>query len=161
MKTFLLAALTATLCAACASMQIAPPDVTLTDIRLGEITFLETSLIATVRIQNEETRAFEIDGASYRLYLNGIDVGKGTSDQRLSVPRLSSAQQRVVFRLNNLSFITKIQSLVESRDFSYRIDGKLYLPGGFGLGRSISVRREGRFDLSPMDHPQRHYRGEL
>jgi len=142
-------------CLACASLQL-PLDVGLADIQLSGITLFETNLSAEVRLQNENNRPIAIEGATYRLFLNDIDVGKGVSDERIIIPRLGSALQRVTFRLDNMIFITKIQSLLESRNFSYRLEGRLFPVGGLGLVRPIQVRREGRLEFGSADKPRRY-----
>lgn len=131
----------------CASRYTAMPEIALVDLRLGEVTLLETGLKAIVRIDNESRYPLQINGGVYRLYLNDIDVGKGMTSERLTVPRLGSANQEILFRLNNISLISRIQSLLESNQFSFKISGHVYVSGGFGLGKAIPVEHTGGLDL--------------
>jgi LEA14-like dessication related protein len=137
----------ALLAAACASRYGAKPEIALVDLRLGEVTLLETGLNAVVRIDNESPYSLSINGAVFRLFLNDIDVGRGMTSERINIPRLGSANQEVLFRLNNISLISRIQSLLESNQFSYKISGRVYTGGGFGLGKEIPVEHTGRLDL--------------
>jgi LEA14-like dessication related protein len=68
-----------------------------------------------VRIDNESRYPLHINGRVYRLYLNDIDVGKGMTSETLTVPRLGSANQEILFHLNNIRLISRIQSLLESK----------------------------------------------
>jgi LEA14-like dessication related protein len=137
----------ALLASGCASRYTAMPEIALVDLRLGEVTLLETGLKAIVRIDNESRYPLHINGGVYRLYLNDIDIGKGMTSERLTVPRLGSANQEILFRLNNISLISRIQSLLESDKFSYKISGHVYVSGGFGLDRRIPIEHTGSLDL--------------
>ncbi|MCO6430114.1 MAG: LEA type 2 family protein [Deltaproteobacteria bacterium] len=123
------------------------PNISLVDIQFSDITLFETSADIVVRIENPNPFPIEIDGASHDLYINGIEIGTGLSDQELEIPRLSSAIQKVKLRLSNLTVIRNIQDLVDKRDFDYRIESTLYAPNALGLG-SYTVSRKGRFSTS-------------
>ncbi len=131
----------------CASRYAALTEIALVDLRLGEVTLFETGLKAVVRIDNENPNSLPITGASYRLYLNDIDVGRGMTSESVTVPRLGSASQEVLFRINNISLISRIQSLLESNQFSYKISGHVYVSEGFGPDRRVPVEHTGRLDL--------------
>lgn len=141
----------ALLISGCSTANVRPPQVSLQDLRLGEMTILETTLIASLRLENTGPDPITIDGASFRLLLNDWDVGRGSSGDRITIPRFGSAVQRAEFRLDNLYLLSRIQPLIESHDFSYRLEGELYLEGGWGFGRSIDFSRSGRFDLDGAD----------
>ncbi|MDC0357426.1 LEA type 2 family protein [Oligoflexia bacterium] len=146
------AALISILCVtvvACTPMQIIKPEVALVDLQFGEVTLLETQLVATVRYENENATPITIDGSVHRIYLNGIDTGKALSDEQLHIPRLGTASQTVTLRISNLSFLTKIQKLIESNDFRYRIDSKIYVKQGLGR-RSVTVSRQGRIGFDDL-----------
>jgi len=131
----------------CASRYAALSEIALVDLRLGEVTLFETGLIAVVRIDNEGSNSLPITGASYRLYLNDVDVGRGMTSESMTVPRLGSANQKVLFQLNHISLISRIQSLLESNQFSYKISGNVYVSEGFFRDRKIPVEHSGRLDL--------------
>jgi LEA14-like dessication related protein len=138
----------ALLIAGCASRYTARPEIALVDLSLGEITLLETGLNAVVRIDNEGQYPLRINGGVFRLFLNDIDVGRGMTSAGVTVPRLGSANQEVLFRLNNISLISRIQSLLESNQFSYKISGNVYVSGGLGFERGVPVEHTGRLDLT-------------
>ncbi len=131
----------------CASIYSVKPEIALVDLRLGEVTLLETGLNAVVRIDNEGRYPLRINGAVFRLFLNDIDVGKAMTSEGVTVPRLGSANQEVLFRISNLSLITRIQSLMESDQFNYKISGHVYVGSGLGFGGRIPVEHTGRLNL--------------
>ena len=137
---------------ACATMSGPKPDVAIMNLLFTEVTLMETSMELVLRIDNPRSEALVLDGASYRVYLNGTDIGTGMSDETIEVPRLGSATQRVTFRLSNFSMIRKIQSLVESQRFDYRIESNFYVKD-FGIRRTLEVTREGRFDVKEFSSP--------
>jgi len=127
-------------------------DLHLADLRFGEMRPFETELVIEVRLENEDARPLEIQGASYRLYLNGVYVGKGMSDERITIPPFGSAVHAATLQLSHLALLPTIQRLLESDDFSYRIEGRLYRGGLFGELRAVE---SGRFDLSqPRQDPR-------
>ena len=136
----------ALLIAGCASRYLVRPQIALVDLRPGEVTLLETGLNAIVRIDNEGRNPLRINGAVFRLYLNDIDIGRGMTAESVSVPGLGSANQEVLFRLNNISLISRIQSLLEADQFTYKISGHVYI-GGFGPDRRIPVEHTGSLNL--------------
>jgi LEA14-like dessication related protein len=131
----------------CTSRHVALPEIALVDLRLDEVTLLETGLKVVVRIDNEGQNPLRINGGLYRLYLNGIDVGRGMTSENVTVPRLGSANQEILFRLNNIRLISRIQSILASNQFSYNIRGHVYVSGGFGHDRRFPVEHTGRLDL--------------
>lgn len=132
----------------CTSRHMAQPEIALVDLQLSEVTLLETGLKAVVRIDNEGRRPLRINGAVYRLYLNDIDVGRGMNSERLTIQGLGSSEQEIVFRISNIGLVSKIQSLMESRHFSYKISGHVYASGGLGFDKSVPVERTGRLDFN-------------
>jgi LEA14-like dessication related protein len=121
-------------------------DVALVNVRLGETTVWETTAYFTVRVSNASPEPLTVNGSAYRFYLNGLNIGQGLSDERLEVPRLSSATQEVPVHLRNLSMATRIRPILESRAIDYRVDSTLYL-GDSNWPRRCRVAREGRLAL--------------
>ena len=125
---------------ACAPVQ--PPDLQLADIQFGEVRAFETELRVGVRIENDNPRPLEITGASYRIYVNDVYLGKGMSSQSVSVPALGSAVQTVKIEISNITLLPKVQQLLNTEGFAYRIEGRLYREG---LLSSVPVNEAGRF----------------
>lgn len=120
------------------------PSLSLVDLQFDNISLFETSADVVVRVENPNPFPLQIDGASHDLFINGIEIGEGLSDQKIEIPRLSSATQRVKIRLSNLSVIRNIQDLVDKRNFDYRIESTLYIPHTLGLS-SYKLSSTGKF----------------
>jgi LEA14-like dessication related protein len=133
--------------AACASTDpVEQPDVTLVDLRVGEVTVFETTLHAVVRVVNPSPEPLELEGASFKLDLEGRKIASGTAAASLSVPRLDSATMPVTFHVNNIAAFSKLRAVIEEEGFGWRLRGVLYSTGSWGRSR-IRVERSGRLDL--------------
>lgn len=132
---------------ACTFIRGPKPSLSLVDAQLTEVTLLETTLLLTVRIENEGPHLLRIRGATHRVYLNDIDVGKGTSDQNLEIKEFGTELQKVTVHLSNLSLASKIQSLIEARDFDYRIESTLYSEAGL-FDQGVKISNAGRFSVA-------------
>ncbi|HMP82436.1 MAG TPA: hypothetical protein PKA41_06975 [Verrucomicrobiota bacterium] len=143
MKHFLwLLALLPLFLAGCASQS--PVSVGIVNVRLTEVTAFETTATFTLRFSNESPEPVELIGGVHKIYLNGFYVGKGLSSESLTVPRLDTAKQEVTVHLNNISMITRIKPVIESKAFDYRIQSLLY--GGSKWNR-MRTTSEGRLTL--------------
>jgi LEA14-like dessication related protein len=122
-----LLALICLLSTSCATFRHAPQlDVSLVNVQFGETTVFETTLYATVRIQNEEPEPVLIDGAIHKLYLEGLNVGQGSASDRVEIPRLGSATQTVTIHLSNIAMASRLRDIIQSHRLDYRINSKLY-----------------------------------
>jgi len=76
----------------CAALdKTAPPQITLSDIRMLEGGLFEQRFQVDLRIRNPNDFDLPIDGLTFALELNGSDFADGVSDQRVTVPRLGEA----------------------------------------------------------------------
>lgn len=142
MKKPLLVLAVALALAGCTTIQ--PPAVSLVNVQLGTATAFETSAKFTLRLTNDSPEPLVLNGGSFKIYINGLAVGTGVSDEVISLPRLASGTMTVSVHLSNLRLATRIRPLLESRSFDYSITGKLFStqPGG-----TVRFRDEGRLDL--------------
>jgi LEA14-like dessication related protein len=131
----------------CASM--APderPEITLSNLELTEATLFETTMVAAVRISNPGMKPIVVEGASFKLVLDGKKVGRGMMKDPVAVEGLDSAIGRVVFHLNNAVALLRLRQVMENRTVSYGIEGHLYLQQG-SRSTKVKVEQMGRLDL--------------
>jgi len=127
----------------CASMQgLEPPEVTLVDLRAGEVTVFETTLDADIRITNPNPEAFDVEGASFKLQLGGGRVGTGVSSEVFTVERLDSHVVTVTFRINNAAALLRLGRILDEPDIEYGVKTTLFTRGAFGL-RKIKASQHG------------------
>lgn len=147
----LLLLLAAALTAGCATFPgFTPPEVTLVDVRFTDLTLFESSGRLTVRVANENEEPIRVDGGVYNLFLGGVKVGKGLSDARFEVGRLSTETADVDIFINNLALASRIARIVEEGEVDYRLKGRFYLDRSLGP-RRIRFDRVGNFDFRPDD----------
>jgi LEA14-like dessication related protein len=129
--------------AGCTTLQ-QPMSVSMVNVQFSNATVFESTAVFTLRINNENPEPLILEGGVHKIYLNGIYVGEGLSNQNLEVPRLSSAVQTVVVHLNNLRLATRIKPVIESQSFDYRISSVFYTSQPKTRSH---VTSEGRLDL--------------
>ena len=139
-------ALALALVTGCASLGLVEPDVTLVDLEFTDLTLFETSGVFTVRLANENPEPLMVGGGVYNLYLGGLKIGKGLSNQRIEVPALGTATAEVQLHLNNLAVASQLRSIWESGILDYRLKARIYVEGGWGR-KTLRIENEGRFDL--------------
>ncbi len=121
-----------------------PMEVSLVNVAFTSATVFETSNQFVIRIDNPTPAGWSLEGSSHRIYLNGLYIGTGLSDQAVELPRLSSLSLPVSVHLSNLKLATRVKPIIESRSFEYRIESTLYARQP---SRRIRARSVGRLDL--------------
>ena len=144
----LMACLATLLLAACASMEpVEPPDVTLVNLEVTDVTPFETTIEAEVRIINSNPDPLAVEGASFKLELLDHKIGTGTSSATVTVPGLDSATVPVTFRLNNIAAISRLRTVLEAETLDWRLDGTVYARREAGGRLKLKVEESGRLDL--------------
>lgn len=136
------------LASGCAS--IAPderPEITISNLKLTEATLFETTLMVAVRISNPALDPIVIEGASFKLVLDGKKVGRGMMKDAVTIDGLDSQIGSVTFHVNNASALFRLRNVVERRTVAYGIEGHLYLQRGSGTTK-IKVEQVGQLDLN-------------
>ena len=122
--------------AGCVSTEpVVPPEASVSDLRFENLSLFETTAMVTVRLTNENPFPLVCDGAVYKLALNGRNVGKGLTGERLELPRLASVTCQVPVHIGNLGLLLKGRDLFESNEIRYELKSTLYLAGELGRRR--------------------------
>ena len=121
-------------------------DVELVNVQFGKMSLFQTELVTVISVDNEDTRELSLKGGVYRLYIDNTYVGKALVNQQLVVPPLSSKNQQITIPLNNLPLFGRIQSIVESGRFAYRIEALLHVDSSIGT-RTVEITRDGDFNF--------------
>ncbi len=122
-------------------------QVSLVNLSARAATVLETTMMFTIRLDNENPEPIRLSGAVHKIYINGSHVGQGVLNEEIEVPRLSSTTQTFTAHLRNLSMASRIRGLIESKRFEYRIDSVLYGASG---NRRMRVSNSGVLDLNDL-----------
>lgn len=150
MRKLLMLAIAGCCLTGCASLGIIPPDVSLVDIEFTDLTVFETTGEFTVRLGNENPEPMVINGGVFRLYLNGVKVGKALSSERVEVPRLGTATQKVSLHVNNVTLVTRLVSLMDQPVLDYQIRTRLFLETAYGQ-RRLNFDNAGTLNLDRME----------
>ncbi len=116
----------------------------LVTVHFQEATALETTATFTLRLSNETPQPIEINGSVHKIYINDLYVGKGLSDEIVTVPRLSTITNNVTVHLSNIALATRVKSVIESKSFDYRIQSTLFGKSWFNR---MSASSEGKLDM--------------
>jgi LEA14-like dessication related protein len=111
---------------ACTTVGPEPPEVTLVNLKVEDMTMLETTLNVVIRVSNPNPEPLELDGAAFKLRLNGNRVGSGMTPEALTIPRLESRTVPVTFHVSNAAAIFKLRTIIEAKAFDWGLSGKLY-----------------------------------
>lgn len=126
----------------------------LANLRFSQATLFETVAVLDIRLENLAPEEVRVTGASHRVAVNGVKLGRGMTGETLTVPRLGSALQPVEFHLRNLSVARTLHELSRSRTIDYELESTLYVQRAGGSERAIRVRRSGRLDLPTGSVPE-------
>jgi LEA14-like dessication related protein len=124
-----------------------PPRVSLADLRLAEVNFIEQRYAAKLRVQNPNDADLSVRGMEYTISINGRKFADGVNGSNFSVPAYSETIIEVNLTSTVLRVFEQLQNLSngESRTFRYSIAGRLSLDG---LRASIPFSHEDVIDLS-------------
>jgi LEA14-like dessication related protein len=132
------------LLAGCSAFNLVRPEVSLADVRLADVSLLETTVVLTLRIVNGNPFPLSLEGAVYDLSLAGLRVGRGSTSAPLDVPRMSSATHDITLHLRNSEVIRALRAALSGEAVDYRIEARHWV--GTPLGRrAIDTVGQGRF----------------
>jgi len=144
----LLSSVSIVVLAGCASMEpVEPPDVTLVNLEVTEVTPFETTLEAEVRIINPNPEPLAVEGSSFKLEILDRKIGTGTSSATVTVPGLDSATVPVTFRLNNVAAVSRLRTILDADALDWRLRGTVFVRRGAGGRMNLKVEESGRLSL--------------
>jgi LEA14-like dessication related protein len=121
--------------------------VNVVDVRSAQATLLETTAVLTLRFTNETPEPLQVRGSSHRLYLNGSAVGRGVTNDIVTIPPLSTVTQPVTLYLENLTLVRKATEFSRAPNaIDYRLESNLFAVGTPG-GRTLRATSSGQLDI--------------
>ena len=127
------------------------PSVNLVTMHFKEATALETTTEFVLRLSNESPEAQKFTGSTHKIYINGLYVGKGLSDQAIEVPRLGTVTQAVTVHLSNLALATRIKAIIEAKRFDYRVASTFFGDSWLSRTRSETTGQLDWKDFTPTE----------
>jgi LEA14-like dessication related protein len=131
-----------------------PPDVSLVDLELTDMTVFETTAELTVRIGNPNPEPLVVTGSAFELFLDGRSIGRALASERVEVPRLGTATQIAELQVSNVALAARLATVLEKPELEYRIRTKLWLERPYG-SRKIRLDHRGRLTIGDGDAADR------
>ncbi|HSD97771.1 MAG TPA: LEA type 2 family protein [Sulfuricaulis sp.] len=128
--------LLAVILSGCAAMQdsLEAPYVTLTDLRMLDMTLFEQRYGLKIRVQNPNPVELPITGMNFQLDINDTELGRGVSDQAVTVPAYGEAVVEIKLTSNLIRIFDQIRGLESGKGQSLRY----HLSGGLSLANRMS-----------------------
>ena len=105
-----------------------PPRVTVQDVRFENFTWQGGNAMFTLNVSNPNAFGLPLSGIDYSLSLNGVEVGKGASQQSLQIPAQQSRSVQFPLRLSFVNMATVLPGLVRQGTMQYQLRGSVQLP---------------------------------
>jgi LEA14-like dessication related protein len=117
----------------CAALpKLEAPRLSLVSLKLQSADIFSQRLQLRMRVQNPNARELPVEGISYRVELDGAELGQGLTNQPFIVPAMGEAEFDVQFTANLAGTLARLLSRRGSRDsVEYRLVGKVALSSGF------------------------------
>jgi LEA14-like dessication related protein len=111
--------------AGCASLET--PSVTLSNLRVADVTLFEQRLLATLRVQNPNSVDLDIEGVSFDLEVNDQPFAKGVGKGNVVVPAYGTGVIEAETIASLSGFVRQLRAFMQSDGprLSYRLHGKL------------------------------------
>ncbi len=150
-RAALLSAAAASLLGGCVSTPSEPPlEVAVTNLRLVDATVFETTAVVSVRYDNLTAAPLRVTGASHKLTVNGLRLGRALASDGMEIPRLGSATHDVEVHLRNLALARLLHELGQARTATYTLDGTIYVAGSHTADRRVHIQRAGELNLDSL-----------
>lgn len=135
MKKFI-ALLYAVMLSGCAALQsaIETPHVTLSNLQVIDMTVLEQRYAVTLRMQNPNPIPLPIAGMNFRLDINDTELGRGVTNEAVTVPAYGEALVEIKLVSNLMRIFNQIRGLENNKGQSlrYRLSGGLSVSSRMG-----------------------------
>ena len=142
--------------AGCAGVgkQLDPPRISLANIRVQEVTGLETAFQIQMRVFNANDVDLKVKGIKAELEINGQPFATGVSNTPAEIPSYGTELVTITVYSSVIKMFKSIYGLKESEALKYRLNGKLRVTAGNMLPTTLPFESEGQVTLNPSkDQP--------
>jgi LEA14-like dessication related protein len=147
--TWLLLAL---LTAGCAGLgkPLEQPRINLANIRVEEMTGLETAFLVQLRVFNTNETDLRVSGIECDLHINDQRFATGVSKADVVIPSYGSELVSVTVYTSVFSMVRSMMRLPHHQELSYRLAGKLRLNDDSMLLTALPLKSEGKLRLEDI-----------
>ena len=142
--------------AGCAGVgkQLDPPRISLANIRVHEVSGLETVFQIQMRVFNTNDVDLRVKGIEAELEINGQPFATGVSNTPVEIPSFGTELVTVTVYSSVIRIFKSVYGLKESEELKYRLNGKLRVAGNNMLPTTLPFESEGQVTLKPSkDQP--------
>jgi len=135
--------------------QLDPPRVSLANIKVLEVTGLETAFEIQLRVFNANAVDLTVNGINAELDINGQSFATGVSNTPIDIPSYGTELVTVKVYSSVIKMFKSIYGLKESEELKYRLNGKIRVSAGNDMmPTSLPFESEGQVSLKPpKDQP--------
>ena len=123
--------------------------IAVTVVGLKPATAPENEAVVTLRYANENVAAVGMANATHKLYLNGIYVGKATSDTPTGLREMAPTMQEIPMKFENPALVRELANSPGAQAVNYRLESDMLVVVIEDHIHVISTE-QGTLDLSPL-----------
>ena len=127
-----------------------PPRVSLANIRIEEVTGLETAFEIQMRVFNANDVALMVKGIKADLDVNGQAFATGVSNTPVEIPSYGSELVTVTVYSSVINMFKSVYGLKTSQELTYRLNGKIRVSAGSKMmPATLPFESKGQVTLKP------------
>jgi LEA14-like dessication related protein len=129
--------------------QLDPPRISLANIRVEEVSGLETAFQIQLRVFNANDVDLNVKGIKAELEINGQPFATGVSNTPVEIPSYGTELVTVTVYSSVIKMFRSVYGLKDSEELKYRLTGKLRVSGSNMLPTTLPFESEGQVTLKP------------
>jgi LEA14-like dessication related protein len=120
----------------CAALEPAlePPSLSLTGIRVLDVSLFEQRFVLNIRMQNPNPVELPVTGMNIQLDINEVEFGRGVSNQAVTV----SAYGETVFEITLVSNVARLVDQIRTLESGKGESLRYRLAGGISVANRLS-----------------------
>jgi len=128
--------------------QLDPPRVSLANIRVAEVSGLETAFEVQMRVFNANDVDLKVKGIKAELEINGQPFATGVSNTPVEIPSYGTELVTITVYSSVIKMFKSVYGLKESEELKYRLNGKIRVSAGNNMmPTSLPFESEGQVSL--------------
>ena len=130
--------------------QLEPPRVSLANIRVEEVSGLETAFEIQMRVFNANDVDLKVTGIKAELEINGQPFATGVSNAPVEIPSYGTELVTITVYSSVIKMFKSVYGLKGSEELKYRLNGKISVSAGNNImPTSLPFESEGQVSLKP------------
>lgn len=128
---------------ACANMKLPEkPQVSLLAVNLESVNLFEQRFVLTLKVSNPNDIALPIDGVSFNVALNQVQIGQAAHKDKFTLPANGESTVKIRVSTQLATLLQQAHQLQSAKTLNYQIDGEIFTPfwpGGIPFVRQGEV----------------------